>query len=1187
MRGRRTLGAWLLALVVAGSCGVAVPADEVEELPLESSQIRAEVGVLRVPLRTEEGGLLFVRRSAPDLRSLLEREASPDARAELILGTATRLALGGPTADEERAGLRPALPEGLAVDAVRAALPKGGFFVTLPDAWRGSFDEEKAQLLSEAFLGLSRNAPEVLDHVLEVRFDPGEPHMPIGRALPVPEPVGPKPGEEEGRLEATGQPPAGGQGQPAGYLSGKSVFVNPGHGWYYNGTLGRWATQRGNTNYIIEDLSNAEAVNTYLTHYLWNAGAGVYTCRERDMNPNMVVVDNGGGGYSETGTWATVTNSSAYGGSYRRAVTSASETASATFVPAVPANGYYRVTLWYYGTSVNANDAEVTVTHTGGSTVVTLNQERDGSTFKDLGLYYFRAGSNPANGSVKISNRSAESGNYVVADAVRLGGGTGAETPFGEPFASGWPRFEEAGPYYANFMGCPYATCGESTVNAMPRYCAWENESWEDSVFVSWHSNAFDGTGRGTSSFAYASGGWDYPFNGVEGGLELRNFVHAELIADLRAGYDASWPNQGLHTNWYGEINPSNNPEMPGALFEMAYHDNATDALHLKNPIFRQIVARAVYQGIVKYFADRDGDASYTLLPEPPTALRVQNDGAGRVILNWSAPPASAHSGLYGDPATGYRVYRSADGFGFDDGVALGGAGTTTFTDASVVPGTTTFYRVSATNAGGESFPTETLAVRASYTTAPVLVVSGFDRLHYLQVVVTDDPYDTDALHRSFVDRMNSYRYAVRFGRAIDAYGAAFDSCGNEGVISGAVNLSAYDAVLWISGEESTADKTFDATEQSLLQAYLEGGGKLFVSGSEIGWDLDYSGNGAAFFNGSLRADYAGDDAGTYSVTASSGGVFAGNAALTFDDGSHGEYDCNYPDQILPLSGAVACLAYAGGGGGNAGIQYDGGATRVVTFGFPFESIVEEVGRNETMADILNFFGVLPDAGDLVAPAAIGDTVRWNPALGRWEWQAVTTDRLGNPEPTLHYQVWRSTSPESLGDLLATLTESRYPDAAAPTSGCWFYTVRGADAAGNLDGAETDAIRDNPRAALQGSWNTGTTAPGHYGDDYRWVYTGGSGSVTATWTFACRERGDYALKVFYPQGTNRSDQSRFTASHATGSTLFLVNQQVGGGTWNELGTVWLEPGQTYSVVLDDAEPAGKVVIADAVRWVKP
>jgi len=1140
-----------------------------------------------VPLVDGEGRLVWVQRLRPGLSAEMAVWSDPDRRAALCLQRAFEAAMQGPVSEERRLGFSSALPEGTVLDESRVQGEQGGFFLTLPAAWLEGFTPERAQALSDLCFGLSRNVPSITRHVLMIRDPTTGRHETLDHFLPVPGPVPQKPSELEaeaaGGSRATGQPPGGGQGQPPGYLGGKSIFVNPGHGWYYNTSSAAWVTQRGVTNYLIEDHSNAEAVLTYLTRYLWNAGAGVYTCRERDMTASMVLVEDGGAGYSETGSWSTVSASGAHGGSYRRAAANATETATATFTPTFAYAGFYEVYLWYPGTTANVTNARVTIRHTGGTTVVTLNQERDGDTYKDLGRYHFAAGSSAAAGSVTLSNLSAETGNFVAADAVRFGGGTGAETPFGEPSASGKPRFEEAGPYYANFMGCPLATCGSSTVNAMPRYCAWERESWEDAVYLSWHSNAYDTTGRGTLSFAYSSGGWDTTFDGVTGGLELRNAVHAEIIADLRAGYDASWTNGGLHSNWYGEINPNNNPEMPGALFEMAFHDNVTDAAHLRNPVFRQIVARAVYQGVVKYFAARDGDANYKLLPEPPTGFAVRNDGAGHIALTWVAPPSSAHSGLYGDAATGYRVYRSSDGLGFADGIPVVASA---YTDTAVTPGQVIYYRVTATNAGGESFPTETLAARVAAGSAPVLVVSGFDRLDASQSVVTTDPQSGSTLHRGFVDRMNSYRYIRSFAAAVDACGVAFDSGSDEAVASGAVVLAGYSAVLWYCGEESTADHTFDATAQSLLQAYLNGGGNLFASGSEIGWDLAASGNGLAFYNSYLRASYAGDDAATYSVAPLTGGIFAGNAPLAFDDGSGGEYDCNYPDQLSPGTGAVADLTYSGGSGGNAGIQY-AGTFKVVTFGFPFETITSAAARAETMADILAFFGVSA-AGDTTAPAAVGDTLRWSAASQPLQWTAVTLDRLGHAETLGHYEVARATAPAGSWSVVGNPTAAAFSEGATPGMGtCWFYRVEAVDAAGNRSDALLDRIADNPEASFIGTWDTGTVTAGHWGGDYRYHRTGGTGANTATWTFAAGERGLYEVRTYYPEGSNRSDQARFTVAHAAGTALRTVNQRTGGGTWVSLGSYWLEAGQSYTVVLDDAEPASYVVLADAVRWTKP
>jgi len=1300
-------------LVVACVC-VFVAESMADQGPLiiKSVQPYFEKDAFYIQVLDEQGYKTSLPRRDERMLEIEWTILDPDQRTAERLRIIAEATLLGPNEHERTLGYQPVFPDGLVLDRTRVEGSKGGYYIFVPSDYLLDFDAGKSQYLTELFLTISMTAPELRHHVLMLYDENDGRYYSPNHFLTDIVDIPPKPDEIDqlpGMDRATGQPPSSGQGQPSGELSGKSIFVSPGHGWYYSSTLGRWATQRGNTYNVVEDLSNAEAVDTYLLHYLWNAGAGVYNCRERDMNTNLVIVDNDGAGYSESGTWETI-SSSGYGGSYRRAVTSSTETATATFTPTIPEAGYYHVYVWYPGFSTNANDVKITVNHTGGETVWTQNMELDGHTFKHIGPYYFKAGNNPASGSVTISNLSGETANYVIADAVRFGGGIGNETPFSEPYPSDWPRYEESGYLHANYMGCPAATCGSSTVNAMPKYAAWENEGWEDSIYISWHSNAAGtpDTGTGTSSFAYTSGDWDDPFSGVPGGDLLRNFVHNELINDIRAGYNSSWVNRGTHTANFGEINPSNNSEMPAALFEMAFHDTASDALALKNPYFRQIVARAMYQGIVKYFADRDGQSTYYLLPEPPTSLLVRNNGSGGIALSWNSPPSNTGDNFLGDAATGYKVYKSNDGYGFGNGVALSGVNNTSYTDNSVVPGQVYYYRVTATNAGGESFPTETLAVRSSSAQSQVLVVAGFDRMNHTMCVIEDDPYSTNDLYRGYVDMMNSYRYLITYARAIDAYGVAFDSCSNETVINYLVNLADYSVVIWFLGEESTTDKTFDTTEQTLVQAYLSEGGNLFVSGAEIGYELDAMGSGVSFYNNYLKADYVSDDAGTYTVLPVTGSIFEGNTTFSFDDNSFGEYNADYPDRITGYGGSTVCLTYSGGSGGNAGIQYDGVDFKVVHFGFPFETITTEAARNETMADILDFFGAVvgspcdnvidipalpytnsndtsskqaffnwyscaPDVNEagpevlyrlvLDSPGTVTVTVTdgtgvdidphlltdcesdqtciaraditfsvllgpgiyyiscdtwtdsggtqypgpytlevdfipldtvppadvqnlcWQPTVTSWSWDEVLLDQNDAPEIMGTYELYRSNDPTMIGSLVGVTDQLAWPDPDNPTiDPCWFYQVLPVDAMGNRVDAVTEVIVDNPAALFVGSWTIGTVTPGHYGDDYQFHATGGSGSETATWSFVPELSGQYSVQLFYPEGGNRSTEARFLVADMSGQTLYLVNQQINGGVWLTLGVHWFKAGDTYSVILDDAEPAAYVVLADAVRW---
>ncbi len=893
--------------------------------------------------------------------------ANPASR----LRAAVERQLAGPTAAERDAGLEGFFPEGTRLDEVEVVDGRATLFLTFPREFcAGGLEETWTEQLSWWTARLGEESAGIGSLAIRARAAGSDRYEPARRlSKPLPPPTD-KPEDDATDVDpglslvptGPGQPPVRGQPQPSGALSDASIFLSPGHGWYYSSVLKRWATQRGNNNQLIEDMSNGEAVLQFLTHYLWNAGARVYTCRERDLNTNMVIVDNTDPGFSVSGTWAVSSNVSGhYGSNYRWHWVHASETAVARWTPDIPETGYYAVYIWWPAASDRSIDARFTVRHTGGATTWIQNQQRDGKTWKYIGTYHFEAGTHPDTGSVELSDLGTNGSQVVVADAVRFGGGMGDVPDNVSGTVSGKPRWEESGRYYAGFAGkSDWASYG--TVSAMPRYAKWEAESWEAGkcAYVSWHSNA--GGGSGTSTYAYSSDGWDGAFDGVAGGDKLRNYIHDEVVNDIRAGWDAGWTNRGKHTADFGELNPNNNNEMPAALIEVAFHDLAADAEDLLDPNFRRLVARAVYQGIVKFYVSEvPGFTNSTLLPEPPTNLRVGNFPGGDVAVLWDPPPYDTGNGLFGDPATGYRVYRSTDGKGFDNGTDVTG---TSLTVSGLTPGEVYYFRVTAVNAGGESFPTETLAVRVhSEGTPPILIVNGFDRIDGSANIREDDPYSSRPLQRGYLWLMNTYDYVIAHAEAVAANGGSFDSCSNEAVIDGQVSLGNYDIVLWILGEESTADSTFDSVEQAKVTEFLDAGGRLFVSGSEIGWDLEAQGNGVDFYRNVLRGDYLSDDAGTYFVGDAPGGIFEGIGSFRFDDGTQ-IYNVDWPDTVAGINGSTICLRYSTTGSPGAAIQYDGGSPdrRVVMLAFPFESIRDPAVREELMGRVLDFFGrELPD----------------------------------------------------------------------------------------------------------------------------------------------------------------------------------------------------------------------------------
>jgi N-acetylmuramoyl-L-alanine amidase len=887
--------------------------------------------------------------------------------------------LAGPTLDEQAQGLWSAIPEGTTLDRVEVRTEGAVVvYLRLSQAALGDLDHGAFEIVVRQ-VGGTLEPLRWRDLRIQTWDARKGTFVPLASFLPETPalrkeaaPAGE--GALDGAPGYVGQPPAFGQGQPRGALTGKTVYVSAGHGWEWTGSA--WRTQRppyptgGYVGPIIEDHNNAEAVNEYLLQYLWNAGATVIPVRERDMNGAEVIVDNDsptpGTGYAETGAWTTTgAAGTGYGGTdYRYAETvTGTATATAAWTATLPADGRYAVYAWYRQGSNRAPDARYTVHHAGGETTVAVDQRVHGNTWHYLGTYGFLAGEEAR---VTLTNQSSVTGTAVIADAVRFGGGTFDELTSAisttATYAPDEPWWEVCTFYYSQRMGMDKPP---GDVTARPLYARWEHAgTGEDAVYVSWHTNGassgYQTSTRGTMSIVYNGEVVTKPI--TAGSIELRNAIHAELVHDIRAGWDPTWPEYTRSMN-LGELRELWDEEeanrMPGALIEIAFHDHPGDTDALKEPVFEMLAARGVYQGILHYF-DPDG----VELPEPPTHLAVRNVGGGALRVSWQAPLTDA-IGLVGDAAAGYRVYTSTNGVGWSNGMTV--TGTTAYTLAGLSSGQLVHVRVAATNAGGESFPTEVLAARVGKG-AGVLLVGGFDRLDRSLAVPETDPTEGYNV-RLFLDRMNGYNYTIQHGEAIPY---AFDGASNEAVKDGLVELGQYAILDWIVGEESTVDETLDATERALLATYLDGGGALFISGAEIGWDLDLYGTNddRVFYNNYLRADYARDDAETYQVGPASGSsIFAGSPSFSFH--APGMYDADYPDQLMPLGGAIPALAYQGGAGGTAAVQYENGCERVVYFGFPFETI-EPGRRADVMAQVLGFLDeclAMPVDTAIISPA--------------------------------------------------------------------------------------------------------------------------------------------------------------------------------------------------------------------------
>ena len=335
-----------------------------------------------------------------------------------------------------------------------------------------------------------------------------------------------------------------------------------------------------------------------------------------------------------------------------------------------------------------------------------------------------------------------------------------------------------------------------------------------------------------------------------------------------------------------------------------------------------------IAQPYYPYYITLDQPTSFALLRNTPTSLKlvVEND------------PLVTH----------YNIYTSTDGVNYYEHVNVQ-------KNNLVISGLTTnklyYVKIMGYDSAAKitSPMSEVLAAVPSSRNDSVLMVSGFER------VITG----------------NTYNFTIQHGSALYQNNKYMESCTHKAITDKLVSLPDYRAIDWIVGEESTTDTSITPREQTYLTSYLQQGGYLFISGSELGYNL-YGGGIAAdqqFYTNYLKARYISDDpdnkaSAYYASIAShiSTSIFGATDSINFDNGTHGTYNVGYPDAIAPIGGAMADMHYTTLDTEYACIHYkgvfNGGSKtgKLVYMGYPFETIYPSTARDTVMKDILIFF---------------------------------------------------------------------------------------------------------------------------------------------------------------------------------------------------------------------------------------
>lgn len=545
-------------------------------------------------------------------------------------------------------------------------------------------------------------------------------------------------------------------------LSNRHLSVWASHGRYYDQNKLKWVWQRPNLFGTTEDLFTQTIVIPYLIPMLQNAGAVVFTPRERDWQTNEIIIDNDGSGpgssyseYANKGSWTTTGTRGfkSHAGVYHNnenpfeagtarmmdATKSNSKISLVTYQPNIPEEGKYAVYVSYQSLPKSIPDAEYIVFHKGVETHFKVNQQIGGGTWVYLGTFDFDKGNNQYN-RVVLTTKSSHRG-IVTADAVRIGGGMGNIERGGT--VSGLPRTLEGARYYAQWAGAPYSVY--SGKNGADDYADDINVRSDMTNWLAGGSCYVPSLhGKGVpielSLAVHSDAGYERDGQSIVGSLAIcttrfndgklnsgisrmasKNFARTLLegvTRDIKNKYKI-WNKRYLWDRNYSE---TRKPEVPSAILETLSHQSFPDMVYGQDPNFKFTLGRSIYKTILRFIATQHG-RRYVVQPLQPVNFNIRFVERNKVELNWAPQKDEFESTA---TPTSYNVYMATGTSGFDNGVSTKKSSFT----IELEPGVMYNFKVTAVNRGGESFPTEVLSAyyqpEASKT---VLIVNGFNRL--------------------------------------------------------------------------------------------------------------------------------------------------------------------------------------------------------------------------------------------------------------------------------------------------------------------------------------------------------------------------------------------------------------------------------------------------------------------------
>lgn len=512
---------------------------------------------------------------------------------------------------------------------------------------------------------------------------------------------------------------------PTHGLLGQHLCVWASHGKYYKSTKQQWCWQRPSMFCTTEDLLTPSFVYTFLMPMLENAGAIVWTPRERDMQSHM-----------ELASVPTEENRKQY-----------------LWELNVPEDGEYAVYIRYPKIPNAVPDAIYSIYHGGERTRIAVNQRMGYNTWVYLGKYHF-------SGTAKIAlSKSTRYNGMVALGEVRIGGGIGHITrnhpsdSLSVPLKSDIPHYLEGARYYSEWAGLPdslYNTEGglddyKDDLRSRSNYLNYlKKQGVPFLLSLAVHTDA----GYRNDTLPYGSlaicttedAEGRHNYGDIISRMSSKDFCDTllrQLQMDLGNCY--KWQLRGVRDKNYSETRV---PDIPSAIIELLSHQNFLDARLAHDPVFKFRICRSIYKSILRYAYSLQGLIDPIVQPLPVHGFSARIDKDESIAeLRWKATTDSLEDSAM---PTHYILYTRLDNGDYDNGQLID----TSHYRQRILPNHQYSFYVTAVNAGGESFPSNKLSVfigdeptekHGSKDSRHLLLVDAFTRLSGPAYIDTPD----------------------------------------------------------------------------------------------------------------------------------------------------------------------------------------------------------------------------------------------------------------------------------------------------------------------------------------------------------------------------------------------------------------------------------------------------------------